>query len=81
MTELEQLFNLLDSMDQDYSIPRNVRRRVENVKKILSDESVPNDLRKANALEILDDLANNPNVPMHARSLIWNAMGLIEAFA
>ena len=81
MTELEQLFNLLDSVDQDYSIPRNVRRKVENVKKILSDESVPKDLRKANALEILDDLANNPNVPIHARSLIWNAMGQIEAFA
>ena len=81
MKGLEQLFNLLDSVDQDYSIPRNIRRGAESIKEILSDESVQKDLRKANALEILDALANDPNVPMHARSLIWNAMGLIEAIA
>jgi hypothetical protein len=68
-------------MMQDYSLPRNVRRAAEEIKSVLKDESRPNDLKKADALEILDNLANDPNVPLHARTVIWNIIGAVEALA
>jgi len=81
MTTVAELETFLTSMAQDYSLPRNVRKAAEEIKSILKDGSRPNDLKKADALEILDNLANDPNVPLHARTAIWNIIGALEALA
>ncbi len=81
MTTVMELETFLNSIVQDYSLPRNVKRAAEEIRKILQDESMPIDLKKADALEILDNLANDPNVPMHARTAIWNIIGAVEALA
>jgi hypothetical protein len=81
MTTVEELKTFLDSMMQDYSLPRNVRKAAETIKTILQDTNKPKDLRKADALEILDSLADDPNVPLHARTIIWNVIGAVEALA
>ncbi|MDY6985203.1 MAG: UPF0147 family protein [Candidatus Thermoplasmatota archaeon] len=81
MTTVMELETFLNSIAQDYSLPRNVKRAADEIRKILQDESRPIDLKKADALEILDNLANDPNVPLHARTAIWNIIGAVEALA
>jgi uncharacterized protein (UPF0147 family) len=39
----------------------------------------PLDVRISSANSKLDDLANDPNIPMHARTLIWSIMSQLES--
>ena len=75
---MEQIFDGLDMLNQDNSIPRNIRRGAEEAKKILSKEDEPLDIRVASATSLLDELANDPNIPLHGRTLIWNIMSRLE---
>src|SRR5437773_722249 len=36
------------------------------------------DLRVTSAIMIMDDLANDPNIPLHGRTLIWNVISQLE---
>jgi hypothetical protein len=80
-SKLEQICAGLDMLSEDNSIPRNIRRGSEAVKHILLDEAEPIDLRVATATLRLDELANDPNIPLHGRTLIWNIMSRLEELA
>lgn len=79
--KIEQICNGLNMLSEDNSIPRNIRRGAESVKQILLKDSDPIDLRVASAVSTLDELANDPNIPLHGRTLIWNIMSRLEELA
>lgn len=68
-------------ISEDNSIPRNIRRGADEVKQLLLNSSNPIDLRVASATSRLDELANDPNIPLHGRTLIWNIMSRLEELA
>jgi hypothetical protein len=78
---IEQVCDGLDMLNEDTSIPRNIRRGAEEVKNVLLNESNPLDVRVATATLRLDELANDPNIPLHGRTLIWNIMSRLEELA
>ncbi len=75
---MEQVIDGLDMLSQDNSIPRNIRREAEEAKKILMNDKDPLDVRVASVTSLLDELANDPNIPLHGRTLIWNIMSRLE---
>ena len=75
---MEQILDGLDMLNQDTSIPRNIRRGAEEAKKMLLDEKNPLDVRVASVTSLLDELANDPNIPLHGRTLIWNIISKLE---
>jgi len=79
--KIEQICEGLNMISGDNSIPRNIRRGAEEVKQILLKPEDPIDLRVASATSILDELANDPNIPLHGRTLIWNIMSRLEELA
>lgn len=79
--KIEQIVDGLNMISEDNSIPRNIRRGADEVKQILHKTGDPIDLRVASATSILDDLANDPNIPLHGRTLIWNIMSRLEELA
>lgn len=79
--KLDQVCDGLNMLSEDNSIPRNIRRGAEEVKQLLLKDSDPIDLRVASATSILDELANDPNIPLHGRTLIWNIMSRLEELA
>ena len=76
-----QVCDGLDMLIEDNSIPRNIRRGAEEVKNVLLNESDPLDVRVATATSRLDELANDSNIPLHGRTLIWNIMSRLEELA
>lgn len=78
---LDQICDGLNMISEDNSIPRNIRRGAEEVKQLLLKLDDPVDLRVASATSILDELANDPNIPLHGRTLIWNIMSRLEELA
>jgi len=79
--KIGQICEGLNMLSEDNSIPRNIRRGAENVKQNLLNETDPIDLRVASAVSTLDELANDPNIPLHGRTLIWNIMSRLEELA
>ena len=78
---LDQICDGLDMLNEDVSIPRNIRRGADEVKTILLNTVNPMDVRVATATSRLDELANDPNIPLHGRTLIWNIMSRLEELA
>jgi len=79
--KIAQVCDGLDMLHEDNSIPRNIRREAEEVKKTLLYDTGPLDVRVATASAKLDELANDPNIPLHGRTLIWNIMSRLEELA
>jgi len=79
--KIAQVCDGLDMLHEDNSIPRNIRRGAEEVKNTLMNSNDPMDVRVASASSRLDEMANDPNIPLHGRTLIWNIMSRLEEIA
>ncbi|KSW12671.1 hypothetical protein CF15_02510 [Pyrodictium occultum] len=62
----------------DTAVPRNIRRAATEAIKRLRDESLSPGVRAANAISILDEISQDPNMPVYARTIIWNVISLLE---
>jgi uncharacterized protein len=80
-SRLQTITTGLDMLVEDTSVPRNIRRGAEQIKALLTDQSQPLDVRKSKAIGTLDDMANDPNIPLHGRTLVWNIMSQLETLA
>ncbi|MEM5879191.1 MAG: UPF0147 family protein [Candidatus Aenigmatarchaeota archaeon] len=78
MEGLEQIFSFLDLVINDRTVPKNIRKVAEDAKNLLNDENQPADLRLSTAIHMLDEITNDPNMPMYARTKIWNVVSLLE---
>jgi len=79
--KISQVCDGLNMLNEDNSIPRNIRRGADEIKRILLNEADPLDVRVSTATARLDELANDPNIPLHGRTLIWNIMSRLEELA
>ncbi|MCA1819592.1 MAG: UPF0147 family protein [Thermoplasmatota archaeon] len=80
-TRIQNITSGLDMLMEDTSVPRNIRRAAEQIKALLNENDKPMDVRKAKAISTLDDMANDPNIPLHGRTLVWNIMSQLETLA
>ena len=79
----EESFNrvedILKHITEDTSVPRNIRRAAEESKDILSKDDDEPTIRASTVISILDEISNDPNIPIHARTLIWNVLSELES--
>jgi hypothetical protein len=59
--------------------PRNIRRIVKDAMVALQDQGTGAAVRAANALSLLDEIAQDPNMPSFSRVTIWQAVSALEA--
>ena len=77
---IAQIVETLHQLSDDSSVPRNVRRGALSAKDELTKQRAPLDVRIASAVYVLDDLANDPNIPTHGRTAIWSIISRLESF-
>lgn len=77
-TKLKQIIDVLDQLSDDSSVPRNIRRGATEAKARLNQDGEAMDVRVAGAIGKLDDLANDPNIPMHGRTVIYRIISELE---
>ncbi|MCI4354103.1 MAG: UPF0147 family protein [Thermoplasmata archaeon] len=77
---LQRIVETLVQLSDDSSVPRNVRRGALSAKEELTKLKSPMDVRIASAVYVLDDLANDPNIPTHGRTAIWTIVSSLESF-
>jgi uncharacterized protein (UPF0147 family) len=78
VTELKQVVTILEQIINDRTVPKNIRKAVEDSKTALNNDKDPLELRISTAIHILDEIINDPNMPMYTRTQIWNAVSLLE---
>lgn len=78
---LRQVTVVIDQLIEDTSVPRNIRRGADDAKQRLLNSDEALDIRVAGAVSILDDLANDPNIPLHGRTIIWNIISGLESIS
>ncbi|BBG23967.1 MULTISPECIES: UPF0147 family protein [Sulfuracidifex] len=76
--KLKQAVILLQKIVNDTSVPRNIRRAATDAIRNLQDNGISHAVRAANAIGILEDISQDPNMPMHARISIWNVVSVLE---
>jgi uncharacterized protein len=75
---LRQSIEILSRIVGDDSVPRNIRRAADEAKTRLLNREESETIRAAYAISILDDISNDPNMPLHTRTLIWNVASQLE---
>jgi len=76
--KLKQITAVLSQVIGDTTVPRNIRRSAEEAKNILLNEKEDLGIKISSALYILEEISNDRNLPIHARSLIWNVASELE---
>ncbi len=75
---IKQCIDVLDRIINDDSVPRNIRRTADNMKVVLANEKEPPSVRAAMVISRLDEMGNDPNIPIHTRTLIWGLSSQLE---
>ena len=77
ISELDTVVNSLSEVQEDATVPRNVRAQIQAILNTLKEDTEL--VIKANkALNELDEIANDVNLQSYTRTQIWNIMSMLE---
>ena len=77
--KIRQIAEYLNKVVEDTSGPRNIRRSAEEAKSILLNMDEDVSVRASSAIYILEEISNDRNLPIHARTMIWNVASELES--
>lgn len=78
----EKILEIIESLAQiegDDSVPKNVRNRIKGAITALQQEKLSLEIKKDKALQELDELDNNINIPTYTRTQIWDIVSSLES--
>jgi uncharacterized protein (UPF0147 family) len=78
LQKTNQAMAILNRVAEDNTTPRNIRRTAKQASDLLLNESLTLAARAANAIDILDQISQDPNMPMYTRTRIWNVISVLE---
>lgn len=79
MSKIDEITEYLQCyIIQDSTIPRNVRRAASQAIEYLREKGKGDRVKAYSAIEVLDDVSNDPNMPMHARTIVWEVLSELE---
>ena len=77
--EITIISDILNEVANDKTVPRNVRNAVMAAKLDLANEKLDMELRVSSAVSVLDEVANDINLPPYARTQVWKIVSKLEA--
>lgn len=75
--DLKAIVEILGQIVEDRTVPRNIREVVERSSAAL-DGKGSRELKISTAVSLLDEIINDPNMPMYTRTQIWNIVSMLE---
>jgi len=75
----EEVISFIQQVANDRSVPRNIRARCEDSINILKDEKEDVAVRVNTVISNMDEVSNDPNIPMYTRTQIWNIVSALES--
>lgn len=79
---MEDIISNLRIIEEDNTVPKNVRSKIKSAISALEDPNGKETKVKIDkALQELDDLSDDPNLPSYTRTQIWNVVSTLESIA
>jgi len=75
--DFSPISGLLEQITNDRTVPKNIRAAAEQSKAII-DGNTSDELKVSAAVSTLDEIINDPNMPMYTRTQIWNIVSMLE---
>jgi len=79
LERLERAIATLQQVADSTITPRNIRKLVKDAIAMLQDEETSIAVRAANAINLLDEISQDPNMPSFSRVTIWSAVSTLES--
>jgi uncharacterized protein (UPF0147 family) len=76
---VEEAVAVLDAVSEDSTTPRNIRRAAKNAIESLRTGQYSMAVRASNAISMMDEILQDPNMPPYTRVKLWNVMSILEA--
>ena len=76
---IKQALVVLGQVSEDTTTPRNIRRAAKGAMSALHLTEYTYAVRASNAVSMLDEILQDPNMPPYTRVRLWNVMSLLEA--
>jgi uncharacterized protein (UPF0147 family) len=76
--EITEVSSMLDNLVNDTSIPKNIRRALSEAKTRL-DSAEEKSVKVSAAIYVIESIAEDINMPAHARTQIWAIMSALES--
>ena len=68
----------LNKLATNPSTPKNIRKNITDLINDLKIDDYSISVRAANAISLLDDITQDPNVPSYVRTSLWQAVSTLE---
>ena len=76
------LDNVIDEVKEaslDQSVPRRIRESLEKVALELEADSQDSAVKVTSAIYEVDEIANDVNIPVHAKTMLWDIISHLES--
>lgn len=68
----------ISELQEDSTVPKNVKEKVQEIIKTLSDDKIELSMKTDKALQILDEIGEDSNLQTYTRTQIWNIVSTLE---
>ena len=75
---LNAAIETLNQVAANPSTPKNIRKNISDLANDLKSEELSMSVRAANAISLLDDITQDPNMPSYVRVTLWQAVSTLE---
>jgi uncharacterized protein (UPF0147 family) len=76
---IKQALSVLGAVSEDNTTPRNIRRAAKDAMNAMQTSEYTPAVRASNAISLMDEILQDPNMPPYSRVKLWNVMSLLEA--
>ena len=76
---IDEVSEILEYIKENNTVPRNIREAASDSKDLLNYETQDQSVKISTVLTKLDEISNDPNIPVHARTLIWEVLSKLES--
>lgn len=77
-TALLDLVEALSLLEQDAAVPKNVKLKLQSAISVLKEEGKDLKIKANKAMQALDEVSDDPNMPSYIRPQIWNIVSILE---
>ena len=75
---LNQAIATLEEIASNPSTPKNIKKSISDLALELKKQEYSVSMRAANAISVLDDITQDPNMPSYVRVTLWQAVSTLE---
>lgn len=76
--KIKQVCDFVSMLLEDSAIPRNIRKSVSDARDRMIAEKQNPEVAVASMIYVMEEVSNDINMPLHARTDIWNIISALE---